>query len=342
MANGNSEPLAPRAPRAVIGVGASAGGVEALRALGARLPATLNAAVVVVLHVPSNGTSTLPEILDRAGPLPAAAALDGEPLVAGRVYTAPPDRHLLVEAGLVRLSAGPRENGHRPSVDPTFASLAAAYGERAVGVILSGTRDDGTRGMLAIQRAGGTTLVQEPAEALFDGMIRSAERVLDVDGTLPVAELAARLAAFSDESTTPASPRRMELHEMDRETDPTQDRTATRYTCPDCGGALWRHEDGGAISFKCSVGHAYSPESFDGEQVREIENALWASARLLGDRRTLLTEMAERAEGRGYDSSAATFRQQAAEVESVESTIRRLIESGQVTLDAVAPDQPAA
>ena len=328
MANGTPTST-PVAPRVVIGIGASAGGVEALRTLVARLPATLDAAVVVVLHVPSNGTSTLPEILDRAGPLRAAAAVDGEPLVAGRLYTAPPDRHLLVEDGVVRLSAGPRGNGHRPSVDPTFASLAAVYGDRAVGVILSGTRDDGTRGMLAIARAGGTTLLQEPAEALFDGMIRSAERVVDADDVLPVAGLAARIAALSGELTTPAPARRMELHEMDRETDPTQDRTATRYTCPDCGGALWRHEDGSAISFQCSVGHAYSPESFDGQQVREIENALWASARLLGDRRTLLTEMAERAQDKGFDSSAATFRRQAAEVESVETTIRRLIESGQ-------------
>jgi two-component system chemotaxis response regulator CheB len=306
-----------------------------------RLPARLDAAVIVVLHVASTGTSALPEILGRAGALPVAAARDGEPVPAGRIVVAPPDRHVLVEDGRIRLSVGPRENGHRPSVDATLASLAV-YGSRAVGVILSGTRDDGTRGMLAIARAGGRTFVQDAEEALFDGMICSVQRYVEVDAVLPVAEPAARLAGIAGELTTPASPSTMDPHPMDVPTDRSEERTATRYTCPDCGGAPWRHQDGHALSFKCSVGHAYSPESFDGDQGREIENALWAAARLLGDRRTLLSETADHAQGRGHGRTAAAFREQAAEVESAGTTIRRLIERGRLPLDAVTPDQPHA
>src|SRR3712207_2095539 len=165
----DSDPAEP----ALIGVGASAGGVEALTTLVRNLPADLPAAVFVVLHVSPSGTSALAQILHRAGPLPAHAATDGAPIEAGRIYVAPPDRHLLVEDGAVRLTSGPRENGHRPAIDPLFRSLAL-YGERAIGVILSGTRDDGTQGLLRIKAAGGRVLAQDPEEALYDAMIRSA------------------------------------------------------------------------------------------------------------------------------------------------------------------------
>jgi len=196
--------------------------------------------------------------------------------------------------------------------------------------------------MMTIKAAGGTTLVQDPAEALFDGMIRNAQRYVKIDGVLGIAQLASALNSLSRSLAMAEDSSAMDEPEMQHGSSPEDDRSATRYTCPDCGGALWRHEDGDADTFRCSVGHAYSPESFDGEQGRGIESALWAAARLLGDRKTLLEEMAENAGSKGHDRSAHAFRTQAVEVDSAASTIRGLIESGRLALGAVSDHVPNA
>ncbi|MEV4457771.1 chemotaxis protein CheB [Microbispora sp. NPDC049633] len=160
--------------RDVVVVAASAGGIEALRTLLGNLPAGLPASILVVLHISPRAGSALPGILDRAGPLRSAAAQDGEPLRHGRVYAAPPDLHLLVDDGAVRLSRGPRHNGHRPAADPLFLSAAAFAGPRTLAVILSGTLDDGARGCAEVERRGGLVAVQDPEESPFDGMPRAA------------------------------------------------------------------------------------------------------------------------------------------------------------------------
>ncbi len=155
----------PVVQRDVIVVGASAGGVQALQELVAQLPPELPASILVVLHLMPSGTSVLHDILDRAGPLPATQAVDGERLERGHVYVAPPDFHMLLRGSEIRLSAGPRENGHRPAIDPLFRSAVRACGPRVIGVVLSGTLDDGTDGLRLIKQRGGTTVVQDPEDA---------------------------------------------------------------------------------------------------------------------------------------------------------------------------------
>ena len=181
----------------VVVVGASAGGIEAFRALAGGLPPDLLAAVLVVVHIPATLPSLLPQILASAGPLPAAHAQDGETLRPGRIYVAPPDRHLLVEGGKVRLSAGPRENFSRPSVDPLFRSAAKSFGRRAAGVILSGSLDDGAAGLAVVRRRGGLTVAQDPREALFSSMPEGVIRRVGVDFVLPAADIAALLASWA-------------------------------------------------------------------------------------------------------------------------------------------------
>ena len=232
----------------VVAIGASAGGIEALRNLVGTLPESFPAAVLVVLHLPTHGTSVLPQILARAGALPAVQATDGLVLEGGQIYVGPPDCHLLVDNGTVCLDRGPRINGHRPAVDPLFRSVADSYGPSGAGVVLSGVLDDGTAGLMAIKQAGGTTLAQDPAEALYDTMPRTAIEVVSPDHVGTAAELGRVLG----EIATPLPPDRPKaadrgneghLVEVDRgSSDSPQPGTVTGLTCPECNGAIWLDE----------------------------------------------------------------------------------------------------
>jgi two-component system chemotaxis response regulator CheB len=181
------------AQRDLVVIGASAGGVETLRLVVSGLPPDLQAAVCIVLHVAPGSRSYLASILKRAGPLPCRSADDGDVLRAGEILVAPPDRHLVIEGGHVRLTTAPRENGHRPSVDVLFRSAAAAGDGRVIGVVLSGTRDDGSAGLAVIKSRGGATVVQDPSDALYPGMPTSALAHVVVDAVVPAAKVAATL-----------------------------------------------------------------------------------------------------------------------------------------------------
>jgi two-component system, chemotaxis family, protein-glutamate methylesterase/glutaminase len=306
------------APATIVGIGASAGGVEALRALVADLPEDLEAALLVVLHIAPDAGSMLAGILDRTGPLPVRTADDGEPIEAGTILVAPPDRHLRVEDGHVRLSAGPRENGHRPAVDPLLRSLATALGERAVGVILSGTRDDGTAGLAAIKLAGGRTLVQDPAEATYPGMPQSAIDHVDVDAVLPLAGIVEELAALHFDPG-PSHPGGGPGEA------PARAGTPTRVTCPACGGVLHEHEVGHVVQYRCSVGHKYATESLDFEHGEMVDGALWEAMRMLDDRAALLDSLANRHERRG-SGVAARYRRRASVAHGHVEALRTILE----------------
>lgn len=180
--------------RSAVAMGASAGGVEALRTVVAGLPIDLPAAVLVVLHMPSSGTSVLGRILDRAGPLPAHTAEHGAPIEPGTVYVAPVNRHLMLAGDRIALSGGPRENGHRPAIDVLFRSAAHTLRDRAIGVILSGNLDDGVAGLGAIASRGGTTVVQDPDDAQYRAMPENALRSVRVDHVTPAAKIGPVLA----------------------------------------------------------------------------------------------------------------------------------------------------
>jgi two-component system, chemotaxis family, protein-glutamate methylesterase/glutaminase len=195
-----------RAPRDLVVIGASAGGVETLRRVVATLPEDLHAAVCIVLHIAPGSPSALAHILERAGTLPCHAARDGDYLRHGMILVAPPDHHLVIEDDHVRLTVGPRENGHRPAVDALFRSAAAARDERVVGVILSGTQDDGTAGLAVIKANGGATVVQDPAEALYAGMPASAVANVVVDAVVPSDQIAGVVARMVNGSGRPDPP----------------------------------------------------------------------------------------------------------------------------------------
>ena len=181
----------------IVVVGASAGGVEALTRLVRTLPEDVPATLFVVLHLPADGKSHLPQILTRNGPLLASHPSDGEAIQQRRIYVAPPDHHLVVGRGYVRVIRGPKENGHRPAVDTLFRSAARAYGRRVVGVVLSGSLDDGTAGLQAVKLRNGVGVVQSPDEALFAGMPTSALENVQIDHCLGVAEIGSLLVRLA-------------------------------------------------------------------------------------------------------------------------------------------------
>lgn len=174
----------------MIAIGASAGGVEALMHVVRDLPRNIHAALFIVLHIPADAPSLLPELLNRSGMLLASHAVDGQEIQHGHIYVAPPDYHLIVEKGRMRVVQGPKENRHRPAIDVLFRSLALAYGSRAIGVILTGVLDDGTAGLLAVKRRNGIAVVQDPADALYPSMPESALAHVNVDYKVPLNESA--------------------------------------------------------------------------------------------------------------------------------------------------------
>jgi two-component system chemotaxis response regulator CheB len=246
--------------RDVVVVGGSAGGVEAMARLVAGLPADFPGALFFVLHLPAQASSALPTILARHGPLPAHHAVDGERVEPGQIYVAPPDHHLIVDRGVVRLGRGPRENRHRPSIDVLFRSAARAYGPRVVGVVLSGTLDDGTAGLATIKRLGGAAIVQDPEDALMPSMPMSALEHVEPEHTAAAADIPALLARLAAEPLpergAPTVPDELEKESEIAELDPAAlegqrpGRPAT-FGCPDCGGTLWELEESGLMRFRC-------------------------------------------------------------------------------------------
>jgi two-component system chemotaxis response regulator CheB len=317
--------------RDVVVIGASAGGVEALRAFVGGLPSDLPAAVLVVLHVPRSTPSALPSILDRSGPLKAATAVDGEPLTDGRIYVAAVDHHMLIIDGRVRLSRGPSENGHRPAIDPLFRSAAQAYGARTVGVVLSGSRDDGAAGLAAIVDSGGIAVVQDPADALHPSMPHAALEQVSTDHVVPVVKMGPLIAELvrTDRDGAATDPDLLagEVAMANFAATSTGDFAVppAGYGCPNCGGALFEVDSAPVPRFRCRVGHAWSPDSLLEEHTVSVEGALWMALRALEEKKSLSERMALNSQQRGHAGSAGRYRTRADEADKAATLIRDLI-----------------
>ena len=320
----------------IIVIGASAGGVEALRELVRELPQDLPASIFVVLHMSNqNGGTMLPSILDRAGTLPAHAAMNGTRFERGHIYVAPPDFHLLIEGDHIRVVRGPKENRHRPSVDPLFRSAAWAYGPRVVGVVLSGTLDDGAAGLWAIKTCGGVTVVQDPAEAAFSGMPTSPLMTVRVDYRLSLDRIVMLLDELARRPVKDPSfergPENLHIEtkfaslekgmgDMDNLGDPSV------FTCPACQGALWELKDGDMLRYRCHTGHAFSADTLLAEQTEAAENAIYSALQALEEKARALRRVAERFEER-FPDLETRYRHEAGELDESAAIIRHLLAS---------------
>jgi two-component system, chemotaxis family, protein-glutamate methylesterase/glutaminase len=279
--------------RDIVVVGTSAGGVEALQELTQKLPADYPGTIFVVMHVGPG--SILPEILSRSGAIPALAAEHDMRYEPNHIYIAPPNRHLLINDGVMQLDAGPRENGSRPSVDPLFRSAARTHRGRVAGVILTGGLDDGSAGLYAVKARGGLTIVQDPTEAAAPDMPINAMRYVEVDHCLPLSEIAPLLSkiasangVFSEANTGAMSDVPDDLVDPPAILkSPPPNETQISLACPECNGSLYEQKDGDMVHFMCHVGHSFSPASLTEAHKEALERALWTAVRTLNERVTM-------------------------------------------------------
>lgn len=319
-------------------IGTSSGGVEALRRLAGDLPPDLPAALFVVMHVPAWAPSGLPGILSRAGPLKAVHPEDGDRIEKGRIYVAPPDFHLLVERGRVRLARGPKENRHRPAVDTLFRTAALAYGPRVVGVVLSGALNDGTAGLQAVKQRGGVAVVQDPGDALFSGMPESALEYVGTDHCLPMEKIAPLLVCLSGEPAKEEGvypvPDDMELESriagLDLTAIDSDERPGelSRFTCPECSGPLYEIQSGDLVRFRCRVGHAFTAESMLYDKYDEVEKALYAALNTLEESALMADRLAARSHEHQHGHAAARFERRAEDARQQARIIRQVLTEG--------------
>jgi two-component system chemotaxis response regulator CheB len=306
--------------RDIIVIGASAGAVPALQRLAATLPPDLPAAIFIAVHLWPHAESFLPEILNRAGPLPAKHGAHGANIEPGKIYIAPVDRHLLLEDGKVFVTHGPRENRFRPAINPLFRSAAVAHRHRVIGVILTGMLDDGAAGLWAVKQCGGIAVVQSDAQ--FDEMPRYALQNVEVDHHVPLAEIGPLLVRLCHEPVEESDPdsvpeiirlndekTKMKTNEIDL------DRVGRRsiFSCPECNGALWEVKEGSQVMFSCHVGHSYTARGLDEAQSISIEQSLWSAVRALKENAEMHERLAVRAREQGLTDAARLYQRTASQ-----------------------------
>ncbi len=321
------------AQRDVVVIGASRGGLQALRALASGLPPGLPACICVVLHVGPN-PSTLPELLQLAGPLPCRHAKDGEPPLPGHIYVAPPDHHLLLERDHLGVCRGPKEHHTRPAIDPLFRSAAISHGPRVIGVVLTGSLDDGTAGLQAVADCGGLAIVQDPDDAEDPGMPRAALAAARVDACLPIGGIAPLLARWVGQPAPEALPPPARWvhehlamlggpHAMDKLNHIGK---PSGLICPECGGALWDVKDSRPPRLRCHTGHAFSLQSLQATQAEATEQALWSGLRALQEKERLLRRIVELDRSAGDDAHAERCTAEAEVIRHQAELLRRLVE----------------
>jgi two-component system chemotaxis response regulator CheB len=335
--------------RNIIVIGASAGGFEALKKLSAGLPKDLQAALFIVWHMSPDIRGVLPQVLNRADAIYAAHAYDRESIEPNRIYVAPPDRHLLVERGRVRVTRGPKENRFRPAIDPLFRSAAYVYGSRVIGVILSGALDDGTAGLWMVKHRGGTTIIQDPSDAEVPSMPMNALRNVAVDYSVPVAEMSDLLVRLSREQV--AETAEVVVMKDDEKTQIEIGIAAegsafesgimkfgvlTPYTCPECHGVLSKLKDGDRARFRCHTGHAFSADSLLATVTENVEGNLYSAMRGVEETVMLLNNIGDHFAEINQPKLAALYFKKAKEAEARAQLVRQAILSHeQLSKDAL-------
>jgi two-component system chemotaxis response regulator CheB len=348
------------AHRDIVVIGASAGGLQALQQILSAMPRDVEAALLAVLHTADHSGSMLPQILQRRSDMPVSHPCDRDPIQRGQVYIAPPGFHMIVEEGFLRVLQGPRENLHRPAIDPLFRSAAAAYGRRVIGVILTGMLGDGTAGLMVVNARGGEAIVQDPENASFPSMPRSALDQVPNAHVLPLDQIPAfLLQLIGEQLPSEAEPanqaslgaaKETRIAELNMDEVSSEDRLGhpSPFACPDCGGVLWEIEQSGFLRFRCRVGHAFTPQHLGVQQRQAVETALWEALRALEESASLYRRMAGRAKTSHHELPARLYQERASNTESNAKILRdfllqvNLEESGSYAENDVTASLPAS
>ena len=326
-------------PRNIIVIGASAGGFEALKQLISRLPVNLPASIFIVWHMSPDVRGILPDVINGLGTIPAAHAADREPIEAGRIYIAPPDHHLVLEYGQMRITRGPKENRFRPAIDPLFRSAAFHYGANVIGIILSGALDDGTSGLWTVKNRGGIAIVQDPEDAEVPSMPENAIREVAVDHTVPVAampQLLVRLISQHADLVPPAQVQsfdELQSRQLELEIGIAAQATSLEsgimdfgslspYACPECHGVLSRLKDGHMMRFRCHTGHAFTRDTLLRTLTENIEHTLWSAIRGIEESIILLNQMGDQFAEFNQPRLAAIYFRKAKEAETRNHVLR--------------------
>lgn len=338
----------------IIVIGASAGGLKALGAIVAKLPAGMNASIFIVQHLPADKPSMLPQILEDLGSLPVTHPTDGAKFKKGHIYVAPPDHHLLIARGSVRVVRGPQENRFRPAIDALFRSAARTYGPRVIAVVLTGYLDDGTVGLQAVKKRGGTAIVQSPEEAEYPSMPRNAMRYVTIDHCAPLAEIPDLLIRIADEpaadEATYPLPQDIEVEsriaEQQLNTKEFLDKveaigSRTTYACPQCNGSIWRIGEEDPIRFRCHVGHSLTADAFLAAQGQNLENVLWSAVKMMEEKVTLLRQLAERLKDPKGGDASDRYERYAAKLDKEVTVVRDLILHGFATKQSLPVEDAA-
>ena len=302
----------------IVVVGTSAGGMKALISLVEQLPKDFPAPLLIVQHISADATgNALLNVLNEKGKLKCIHAKQGTNIESGHIYFAPSDHHLMVEKnGTILVTKGAQENRSRPAIDPLFRSAAAAFGNRTIGILLTGYLDDGTAGLIAIQRCGGISIVQDPADADYPDMPKNALNQMKPDYCIPIAEMGSVLStlmtrkpkkqlAIPDDILKEAKIAQRVLSDL-----PSVNSLGEQvpFNCPGCGGVLWKMSKGPGLRYRCHTGHAYTAASLLAEQTEKIEETMWTALRMFEERKNLLTTIANDQKG----SIAASAKERAA------------------------------
>jgi two-component system, chemotaxis family, protein-glutamate methylesterase/glutaminase len=321
----------------IIVIGASAGGIEALRVLLGGLPKGFPASIFIVMHISPQSPSVLADIFTRAGHLPAFNPRNYETIQPGCVYVAPPDQHMLVDSGgTIRLTHGPKENRFRPAVDPLFRSAARAFGTRVIGIILTGGLDDGTAGLWAVKQRGGLAIVQDPADAYAPSMPLNAKKHIAVDYCLPLTEIAPLLVRLTSEPAEMQGaftmPEDLEIEvNIAREQDAVEAGILklgepSMFTCPECHGTLLQLKNNkNILRFRCHTGHAFSVNSLFAELNENIEDTVWGAVRAIQESVMLMQHMADHLNKTDQTDTAEAFLQKARQAQQQADEMKQLI-----------------
>lgn len=304
--------------RDIIVIGGSAGALDVMLAAVGAFDAEFAGSVFLVSHIGAN-RSHLPELISRAGPLPAKHPQNGEAVRPGVIYVAPPDRHMIVEAGGIRLSRGPRQHFTRPAIDPLFRSAAREYGPRVIGMVLSGAGSDGAFGLAEIKRAGGLTVIQDPNSTLYSDMPRAAADAVSIDHTVTRDELPALLRRLSRETVIAGAPASQPSKTMAERERPIA------LTCPECGGALREDSRNEVKQYRCHIGHRFGPEEVLTGQLEAVDHAVGVALRVLNERVELCRHMAENARAAGRTMGVEHWRRLEKEAEDELAILQRFL-----------------